>query len=93
LEEAQVDWGHFGKVAVGGTKRTLLDMTLESFLRGHVLAFQALGGVPRALLYDNLKSVVLERAGGAIRFHPRSPRARRPTCALTPMTTPSPTPW
>jgi transposase len=38
---------------------------------GHVLAFQALGGVPRALLYDNLKSVVLERAGDAIRFHPR----------------------
>ena len=22
-EEAQVDWGHFGKVAVGGTQRTL----------------------------------------------------------------------
>ncbi|MBD0320709.1 MAG: transposase, partial [Gemmatimonadetes bacterium] len=37
----------------------------------HVLAFQALGGVPRALLYDNLKSVVLERSGDAIRFHPR----------------------
>lgn len=27
--------------------------------------------MPRALLYDNLKSVVLERAGDAIRFHPR----------------------
>nr|WP_225938083.1 IS21 family transposase [Myxococcus sp. RHSTA-1-4] len=51
--------------------RFFLDMTLESFLRGHVLAFEALGGVPRALLYDNLKSVVLERAGDAIRFHPR----------------------
>lgn len=88
-EEAQVDWGLFGKVPVGNTKRTLccfvlvlghsralyarffLDMTLESFLRGHVLAFEALGGVPRALLYDNLKSVVLERTGDAIRFHPR----------------------
>lgn len=48
-----------------------LDQTLESFLRGHVRAFEALGGVPRAVLYDNLKSVVLERQGDAIRFHPR----------------------
>jgi len=48
-----------------------LDQTIESFLRGHVEAFQALGGVPRVLLYDNLKSAVLERQGDAIRFHPR----------------------
>lgn len=48
-----------------------LDQTLESFLRGHVEAFQALGGVPRVLLLDNLKSAVLERRGDAIRFHPR----------------------
>lgn len=48
-----------------------LDQTLESFLRGHVRGFEALGGVPRAVLYDNLKSVVLERQGDAIRFHPR----------------------
>ena len=47
------------------------DMTMENFLRGHVAAFAALGGVPRALLYDNLKSVVLERHGDAVRFHPR----------------------
>jgi transposase len=51
--------------------RFALDQTLESFLRGHVLAFEALGGVPREILYDNLKSVVLERAGDHIRFHPR----------------------
>ena len=51
--------------------RFALDQTLESFLRGHVLAFTALGGVPRGPLYDNLKSVVLERAGDHIRFHPR----------------------
>lgn len=48
-----------------------LDQSLESFLRGHVAAFQALGGVPRVLLLDNLKSAVLERQGDAIRFHPR----------------------
>src|SRR5712692_4383743 len=51
--------------------RFALDQTLESFLRGHVEAFAALGGVPRTLLYDNLKSVVLERYGEHIRFHPR----------------------
>jgi transposase len=51
--------------------RFALDQTLESFLRGHVEAFAALGGVPRTILYDNLKSVVLERVGDHIRFHPR----------------------
>jgi transposase len=48
-----------------------LDQTLESFLRGHVEAFNFFGGAPRVLLYDNLKTAVLERAGTAIRFHPR----------------------
>jgi transposase len=48
-----------------------LDQTLESFVRGHIEAFEALGGVPRVLLYDNLKSAVLERRGDAIRFNPR----------------------
>jgi transposase len=41
-----------------------------NFLRGHEAAFQAWGGLPRVLLYDNLKSAVLERQGDAIRFHP-----------------------
>jgi len=40
------------------------------FLQGHVAAFDDFGGVPRVLLYDNLKSAVLERHGDAIRFHP-----------------------
>ena len=48
-----------------------LDQTLESFLRGHVEAFQTWPGVPRTLIYDNLRSAVLERQGSAIRFHPR----------------------
>jgi Mu transposase, C-terminal domain len=43
---------------------------MENFLRGHVAAFTAWGGVPRVVLYDNLKSAVLERRGEAIRFHP-----------------------
>jgi transposase len=50
--------------------RFFLDARMENFLRGHVGAFTAWGGVPRVLLYDNLKSAVLERHGDAIRFHP-----------------------
>jgi transposase len=48
-----------------------VDQTLESFMRGHVEAFEYFGGAARSLLYDNLKSAVLERRGDAIRFHPR----------------------
>lgn len=47
------------------------DQTMESFLRGHVHAFSSFGGVPRVLLYDNLRSAVLDRVGNGIRFHPR----------------------
>ena len=47
------------------------DQTMENFLRGHVRGFAAFGGQPRVILYDNLKSVVLERRGNQIRFHPR----------------------
>lgn len=50
--------------------RFFLDARMDSFLRGHALAFAAFGGVPRVLLYDNLKSAVLERIGDAIRFNP-----------------------
>ena len=49
--------------------RFFLDARIDSFLRGHVEAFAALG-VARVLLYDNLKSAVLERQGDAIRFNP-----------------------
>jgi transposase len=87
-EQAQVDWGHFGKIRIGRAVRKLygfvmvlsysrqiflcfyLSAAMPSFLRGHVEAFAFFGGVPRVLLYDNLKSAVLERAGDAIRFHP-----------------------
>jgi len=47
------------------------DQSLANFLRGHVRAFEHFGGVPRHLLTDNLRSVVLERRGDQIRFHPR----------------------
>ena len=51
--------------------RFYLDARMDSFLAGHVLAFAAFAGVPRVLLYDNLKSAVLERVGDAIRFNPQ----------------------
>ncbi len=47
-----------------------LNAQMENFLRGHVGAFEAWDGLPKVLLYDNLKSAVLERQGDAIRFHP-----------------------
>jgi len=51
--------------------RFFLSGNTAAFLRGHVEAFQAFRGVPRDCLYDNLKSAVLERQGGAIRFNPQ----------------------
>ena len=50
--------------------RFYLNQRMDNFLRGHVAAFDAFRGVPRVLLYDNLRSAVLERRGTAIRFHP-----------------------
>jgi transposase len=48
-----------------------LDARMDSFLAGHAGAFEAWSGLPRVLLYDNLKSAVLERQGDAIRFNPQ----------------------
>ena len=50
--------------------RFFLDARMDSFLRGHVEAFAAFNGSSRVVLYDNLKSAVLERQGDAIRFNP-----------------------
>jgi transposase len=87
-EQAQVDWGHFGKIEIGRAKRPLLAFVIvlawsraiflrfflgqctENFLRGHEAALAHWGGCPRVILYDNLKSAVLERVGDAIRFNP-----------------------
>jgi transposase len=87
-EQAQVDWGHFGRLQIGKASRQLmafvfvlsysraiflrffLSQGLSCFLYGHHFAFQWAGGVVRRCLYDNLKSVVLERVGRAIRFNP-----------------------
>ncbi len=50
--------------------RFYLNQRMDNFLRGHVAAFSAFQGVPRVVLYDNLRSAVLDRHGDAIRFHP-----------------------
>jgi transposase len=50
--------------------RFYLGAAMDNFLRGHVAAFTHFQGVARTLLYDNLKSAVLERRDEAIRFHP-----------------------
>jgi transposase len=50
--------------------RFYLNAAMSNFVRGHVEAFAFFNSVPRVLLYDNLKSAVLERVGEAIRFHP-----------------------
>jgi transposase len=47
------------------------DMTIESFLEGHVRAFDWLGGVPRECVYDNLRSAVAKRDGDVVVWNPR----------------------
>jgi transposase len=87
-EQAQVDWGYFGKLQVGRAERPLWGFVMvlsysrqiflrfffgnamANFLRGHVAAFETFKAVPRVLLYDNLRSAVLERVGQAIHFNP-----------------------
>jgi transposase len=87
-EQAQVDWGHFGKLTIGQALRPLvcfvmvlswsrmvflrfyLNARMPNFIRGHVEAFNHFGCLARVILYDNLKSAVVERIGDAIRFHP-----------------------
>ena len=88
-EQAQVDWGSFGSLRVGTTRRPLaafvmvlswsrslfvdfaLDQRMETFLLFHRRALESFGGVPKRVVYDNLKSVVLHRVGNTIQFNPR----------------------
>ncbi len=87
-EQGQVDWAHFGKLAIGRALRPLMAFVMvlsysrmlflrfylgagmPYFIRGHIDAFTWFQSIPRVLLYDNLRSAVLERRDEAIRFHP-----------------------
>jgi transposase len=48
-----------------------LSQCLEDFIQAHINAFHFMQGVPRKILYDNLKLVVLSRHGGHIQFNPK----------------------
>ena len=60
LSWSRAIWAHFS-----------FEQTMSAVVRGHVECFGKLGGVPRTILYDNMKTVVLDRDGDAIHFHPR----------------------
>lgn len=59
LAQSRAVWGEF-----------VLDLSVHSLCRSLVRASAAFGGVPRQWLFDNPKTVVLERVGTAVRFHP-----------------------
>lgn len=51
--------------------RFFYDARLGSFLAAHVEALSFFDACAKVLLYDNLKSAVLERVGTGVRFNPR----------------------
>jgi transposase len=85
-QQKQSDWATIrcggGKMAVfvatlGWSRAAYVefceDERVETLIRCHENAFAALGGVPREVLFDNMKTVVLERDAygpGRHRFHP-----------------------
>jgi transposase len=85
-EQMQVDWATIRRgadrmsvfIATLGWSRAayvefVTDERLETWLACHERAFAYFGGVPRTVLYDNLRSVVLDRdfyAPGSHRFNP-----------------------
>src|SRR5690606_39143892 len=75
-DQLQVDWSEFGRLPDGrklyalapvlGWSRTLFvyfttRMVVQELLYGLVQSFEYFGGVPRTLLFDNPKTVVLRR--------------------------------
>jgi transposase len=85
-EQMQVDWAVIRRgdnrlsvfVATLGWSRAsyvefVTDERVETLIEAHESAFLAFGGTPRQVLYDNMRTVVLERHGygrGRHRFHP-----------------------
>ena len=84
-EQMQVDWVEFRKgknplyafCATLGFSRAsfvkfVIDMKVETLIVCHQQAFEMFGGITRQILYDNMKTVVLERDAsgqGAHHFH------------------------
>src|SRR5215472_936453 len=85
-EQMQVDWAVIRRgsnrlsvfVATLGWSRAshvefVGDERVETLIEAHENAFLAFGGTPREVLYDNMRTVVLQRHGygrGRHRFHP-----------------------
>lgn len=85
--QMQVDWGVFsfggfgasGFVSTLGYSRMLwvrfvADQRFDTLAQCHVGAFEYFGGVPREILYDNMKTVIQARNAygmGLHRFHPQ----------------------
>lgn len=77
-EQAQVDWGHFGKIEVNGQMEKLycfvyllaysrviyieftIRQNLKTLQQCHIHALKK-QGLPRTIVYDNMKTVVLKR--------------------------------
>lgn len=84
-EQLQVDWVEFRKgtmplyafcATLGYSRASYVefvsDMKVDTLIGCHERAFMAFGGVPRCVLYDNMKTVVLERnvyGAGQHRYH------------------------
>lgn len=84
-EQMQVDWVEFRKgrqplyafcATLGYSRASYVqfvgDMKVQTLIECHERCFEAFGGVPRKILYDNMKTVVLERDSygqGQHRYH------------------------
>lgn len=86
-QQFQCDWGHFGSLTYGNTKRKLYCMAViecharmlyvefthsqnqQAFMRTLLNSFIFFHGAPKELVHDNLKTAVIERIGGIIRFN------------------------
>ena len=83
-KQMQVDWIEFKRDRLSAFVATLgycrasyveyvTDERIETLIACHMRAFEFFGGVPREVLYDNVKTVVLTRDAygpGLHRFHP-----------------------
>ena len=81
-QQMQVDWAHFvhkGKkfyafVALLGYSRGAFvqfveDMQIDTLLRCHENAFEYFGGITKEILYDNMKTIVIERHAYGSEYH------------------------
>lgn len=77
-EQAQVDWGSFGRIIINGKEEKLsafvftlsysrvpyiefvIKQNLQTLIQCHINAFTNLG-VPKEVIYDNMKTVVIRR--------------------------------